>query len=82
MVHGQVQGVFFRASCRDEANARGVAGFADNLPDGSVKVVLEGEQGAVEEMVRWARTGPTHADVTDIDVYEERPEGLSGFAVH
>ena len=82
MVHGQVQGVFFRAGCRDEANARDVAGSADNLPDGSVEMVLEGKQSAVEEMVAWARAGPTHADVTDVDVYEERPQGLSGFAVN
>lgn len=81
VVHGRVQGVFFRASCRDEANARGVTGSADNLDDGAVEVVLEGEQGAVEEMVAWARTGPEHAEVTGVDVFEEQPRGLPGFAV-
>ncbi len=81
VVHGRVQGVFFRASCRDEASASGVAGSADNLDDGAVEVVLEGEQGAVEAVVAWARTGPAHAEVTDVDVYEEQPQGLSGFTV-
>jgi len=81
VVHGRVQGVFFRASCRDEANARGVTGSADNLDDGAVEVVLEGEQTAVDEMVAWARTGPAHAEVSGVDVYEERLQGLSGFTV-
>lgn len=81
VVHGQVQGVFFRASCRDEASARGIAGSADNLPDGSVEVVFEGDRDAVEEMVSWARTGPANAEVTELDVYEEEPQGMSGFAV-
>lgn len=76
-----MQGVFFRATCQEEANGRGVAGTADNLDDGSVEVVLEGEQDAVEEMVAWARSGPAHADVTGVDVHEEQPRGLSGFTV-
>lgn len=81
VVHGRVQGVFFRASCQEEASARSVAGSADNLDDGSVEVVLEGEQAAVEDMVAWARTGPEHAEVTGVDVHEEQPRGLSGFTV-
>lgn len=81
VAHGRVQGVFFRASCRDEATARGVAGSADNLDDGSVEVVFEGESGVVDEMVAWSGRGPAHADVTGVDVYEERPQGLSGFTV-
>ena len=82
VVHGRVQGVFFRASCRDEAITRGVAGSADNLHDGSVEVVLEGEQRAVEELVAWVRTGPPQAEVSDVDVYEEPPQGMSGFTVY
>lgn len=81
VAHGRVQGVFFRASCRDEANAHKVSGSADNLADGSVELVLEGAQSAVEEMVAWARTGPAHAEVRGVDVYEERPQGVSGFTV-
>ena len=76
-----MQGVFFRASCRDEANARGVTGSADNLDGGSVEVILEGKPVDVEEMVAWTRKGPEYAEVTGVDVYEEQPRGLSGFTV-
>jgi acylphosphatase len=80
-VHGRVQGVFFRDSTRERANAHGVGGWARNMPDGSVEVVLEGEPEAVERVVRFLETGPPHADVERIDVREEDPEGLSGFSI-
>jgi acylphosphatase len=80
-VHGRVQGVFFRDSTRERARAHGVAGWARNMPDGSVEAVLEGEPDAVERVVRFLQTGPPHAEVENVDVLEEDPEGLSGFAV-
>jgi acylphosphatase len=80
-VHGRVQGVFFRDSTRERARAHGVAGWARNMPDGSVEAVLEGEPDAVERVVRFLQTGPPHADVEDVDVLDEDPEGLSGFSV-
>ena len=80
-VHGRVQGVFFRDSTRERAQAHGVAGWARNLPDGSVEAVLEGEPEAVERVVRFLQTGPAHADVDDVEVEEESPEGLSGFSI-
>jgi acylphosphatase len=80
-VHGRVQGVFFRDSTRERARAHGVAGWARNMPDGSVEAVLEGEPDAVERVVRFLQTGPPHAEVENVDVLDEDPEGLSGFAV-
>lgn len=80
-VHGRVQGVFFRDSTRERANAHGVNGWARNMPDGSVEAVLEGEPEAVQRVVRFLETGPPHADVERIDVDEEDPEGLSGFLI-
>jgi acylphosphatase len=78
-VHGRVQGVFFRDSTRQRANAHGVNGWARNMPDGSVEAVLEGDPEAVQRVVRFLRTGPPHADVERVEVNEEEPEGLSGF---
>jgi acylphosphatase len=80
VVHGHVQGVFFRASVRDQARVRGVAGWASNRPDGTVEVVVEGDREAVERIVDYCRTGPRSASVERIDVDDETPEGLSGFA--
>ena len=79
VVDGRVQGVFFRESCRREAAEAGVAGWACNLDDGRVEVVLEGRPEAVERIVAWCRTGPRLAVVTSVRVTEERPDGLTGF---
>ncbi|MEA2308267.1 MAG: acylphosphatase [Thermoleophilaceae bacterium] len=81
VVRGDVQGVFFRDSTRSEAERRGVAGWVANRGDGSVEAVFEGDADAVEELVAFCRSGPSRADVRDVDVTEEEPEGLDGFSV-
>jgi acylphosphatase len=81
VVHGRVQGVFFRDSLRGRAESAGVAGWACNRSDGAVEAVFEGEPEAVDRLVRFAQEGPRSADVDHADVTEEEPEGLSGFEV-
>jgi acylphosphatase len=81
VVRGAVQGVAFRDNTRRAAETRGVAGWVTNRSDGAVEAVFEGDPDAVEAMVRFCREGPRAADVEDIDVSEEDPEGLSGFDV-
>ena len=81
MVRGHVQGVFFRDSTAQRARSRGVAGWVRNRPDGAVEAVFEGDADAVESMVRFCRSGPSSADVEDVEVDEESPEDLSGFEV-
>jgi acylphosphatase len=76
---GRVQGVFFRDSTRREAERRGVAGWARNTADGTVESVFEGTPEAVDAMIEYVRAGPGHAEVEDVQVSEEEPEGLSGF---
>jgi len=78
---GNVQGVFFRDSTRQEAGARGVTGWVRNRGDGTVEAVFEGPPAAVAAMVAFCRSGPGHADVRDLEVEPEEPEGLSGFQV-
>jgi acylphosphatase len=79
--HGRVHGVFFRDSLRRAAQREGVAGWAANRPDGTVEAVLEGEADAVDRLVELCRSGPGHADVDRLDVADEEPEGLRGFAI-
>ena len=79
IVHGHVQGVFFRDTTRRQATARDVAGWVRNNHDGTVEAVFEGEPDAVDAMVRFAHEGPRGAVVQRVDVIEEQPEGLSGF---
>ncbi|HEX6026512.1 MAG TPA: acylphosphatase [Solirubrobacter sp.] len=81
IAHGRVQGVFFRDSTRREAIRRGVAGWVRNTFEGTVEAVFEGEPDAVEAMIAFVRSGPGHAVVTHVDVHDEEPEHLSGFAV-
>jgi acylphosphatase len=81
IVHGRVQGVFFRDTTRRMAESRGVAGWVRNNPDGSVEATFEGPDDAVDAMVRFASEGPRGAVVERIEVAEEDPEGLTGFRV-
>lgn len=81
VVHGYVQGVFFRDSVRRLAQQHGVAGWVSNRWDGTVEAVFEGEEDAVERLVHFCRKGPRGAQVTSVEVTDEEPEGLAGFTV-
>jgi acylphosphatase len=81
VVTGEVQGVFFRDSCRQEAVAAGVSGWVENRYDGSVEAVFEGEPADVDAMCAWCRHGPRHARVSDVEVTSEPPQGETGFRV-
>jgi acylphosphatase len=81
VVHGRVQGVFFRDSVRRLAQQHGVNGSVANRWDGAVEAVFEGEDAAVERLVAFCRKGPRGAEVESVEVSEEAAEGLSGFTV-
>ncbi len=80
-MHGRVQGVFFRDTCRREAERAGVAGWVRNEPDGSVGALFEGLPEAVDRLVSWCREGPPRARVDQVDVSEARPDGSTAFDV-
>ena len=81
VIHGHVQGVFFRDSTRRLAEREGVTGWIRNRPDGAVEAVFEGEPDSVERLVSFARKGPRGAQVERVELAEEHPEGLRGFNV-
>jgi len=81
VVHGRVQGVFFRDTTRRLALEHGVSGWARNTWGGTVEAVFEGRPEAVERLVEFARRGPSGAHVERVQVFEEDEEGLSGFAI-
>ena len=81
VVHGHVQGVFFRDTTRRLARQRGVSGSVRNRPDGLVEAVFEGESDAVEALVEFSRSGPRGAVVERVEVSDEEPEGLEGFEI-
>ena len=80
-IEGQVQGVFFRATCVERARALGLAGWVRNALDGRVEAEFEGEPGAVEQMLAWCADGPPRAHVETVQVRDEPPTGELGFRV-
>jgi len=81
LISGRVQGVAYRDSCRRMAEQHGVTGWVRNLPDGSVEAVFEGASEAVGRLVDWSRRGPRLAEVADVRVHAEEPEGISEFQI-
>ena len=67
LVSGKVQGVFFRASTREQALKLGLRGHAKNLPDGRVEVLAEGDSSALDALERWLRVGPPMAKVEAVE---------------
>ena len=81
-VTGKVQGVGFRWNARDYASKLGLTGWVRNLPDSRVELCFQGEQGAVNKMEDWCRTGASYFKVTGISVSENAPiEGETGFEI-
>ncbi len=68
LVHGRVQGVYFRANCEEAARSMGLAGYVRNLPDGAVEAVFEGDRPIVEACIEWNRSSQPAARVTSVDV--------------
>ena len=79
-IHGQVQGVFFRASTEVEARRLGLTGWVRNCPDGAVEVVAEGPRAQLEHLVAWCRHGPPRAQVDHVEIeWSEATGEFSGF---
>lgn len=81
VARGRVQGVGYRYSCAEMADAAGLGGWVRNLPDGGVEAVFEGERDAVDAAVAWCRHGPAWASVASVEMTEEEPVGLAGFVI-
>ena len=81
IVHGRVQGVFFRDTLRRRAEQLGVAGSVANRPDGTVEAIFEGPEEDVGVLVEFCGRGPERADVERTEVLEEDPQGEQGFRV-
>lgn len=82
IVHGRVQGVFYRDSTMRKARELGLGGTVRNLPDGTVQIVAHGLPAALNDLVRWAHEGPPAAAVSDVKTsYETSDPGFSDFTV-
>ena len=82
LMAGRVQGVFFRAAAREQAQRLGLTGYARNLSDGRVEVLVCGEPDVVGQLREWLRTGPPTAEVTGVACEPGAFQHLSGFDIH
>ena len=80
VIHGRVQGVFFRDSMRREAQMLGIAGWVRNRSDGTVEAAVQGEPADVDAIVRWANRGPERAQVERVEI-EPHDGNYSNFEV-
>lgn len=80
LVSGRVQGVWYRASCREQALQLGLHGVARNLADGRVEVIAAGSMAALDQLGDWLWLGPPLARVEQVQVETHDPERVgSGF---
>ena len=78
-IDGRVQGVWFRAWAKQEAESRGLLGWVRNRADGTVEALFRGPAEAVDDMVAACRRGPAAARVADVTASAADDAGLDGF---
>jgi len=80
-ISGLVQGVYFRGSTKEQADAMGIKGFVRNDPDGSVYIEAEGDEKTLQAFVEWCQHGPSHARVEKCEVSEDILKDFSRFII-
>lgn len=80
-IGGVVQGVFYRAFIKENAERYDVKGFVRNLEDGRVEIFIEGNPDNVNKMIELAKKGPKHSQIKNIEIREERFQDFKSFKV-
>ena len=81
LVSGKVQGVFFRASTKDQAVLFGIKGFVRNESNGNVYIEAEAEENQLNEFLKWCGRGPSRARVDNLNVEEGSLKNFTHFEV-
>ena len=81
LIYGKVQGVWFRAHTKKEANRIDICGWVRNIKDGSVEAIFEGNDDQIGEIINWCHKGPDMSRVDKVKVSYEKPEGEIGFEI-
>ncbi len=81
IVHGQVQGVWFRAGTKAKAGELGILGWVKNRPEGTVEIHAEGEKSQLDNFIVWCRTGTPAANVTSIDLTSISFQNFTSFEI-
>tara|TARA_Y100000310_G_C20337136_1_gene648043 strand:- start:213 stop:488 length:276 start_codon:yes stop_codon:yes gene_type:complete len=80
-ITGTVQGIFFRAFIKENAERHNVKGFVRNLEDGRIEIFLEGDASNVNKMIELCKKGPRHAQIKKVDMKPERFQDFKTFKV-
>ncbi|MFD2166857.1 acylphosphatase [Thalassotalea euphylliae] len=80
-VSGKVQGVYFRASCQQKAIDLQLSGYAKNLADGDVQVMVCGEESNVNQMLEWLSHGPSKAEVSAVQHNQVDYQSYNHFSI-
>ncbi len=80
-INGTVQGVFFRAFIKENAERYNVKGFVRNLEDGRIEVFIEGEPNNVNIMIELCKKGPKHSQIKNVEVKSERFQEFKAFKI-
>lgn len=81
MIHGRVQGVYYRASAQAEALRLGLGGWVRNRATGEVEALVSGPEASVSAFIEWARNGPPAARVDRVDISEADAPGPGPFSL-
>jgi acylphosphatase len=74
LVKGQVQGVFFRKSTRQVAEALNITGWVKNTEEGNVEIFAQGSREEIAQLIEWCKEGPPRAEVEDVEVKDAKPD--------
>ena len=80
-VYGRVQGIFFRATAKEQTDRLGLTGFARNEPNGTVYIEAEGEESKLDQFLNWCKNGPPLAMVEKIETKEGQLKNFSEFSI-
>lgn len=80
-IYGKVQGVFFRASTKAEAERQGIKGTVANLSDGTVYIEAEGTSESLHKFIEYCHVGPEHAVIEKVEVTEDKIENFKNFVI-
>ena len=80
-ISGRVQGVYYRAYTKSQANELGIKGWVRNIPGGGVEAILEGEREKVGELLGLMKAGPAGAMVSGLQISELKCKGYDDFKI-
>ena len=81
IVHGRVQGVWFRAGTKEKAVELCISGWVKNRPEGTVEIHAEGKKNQLDNFISWCRKGTPEANVTSVDLTSISLENFTSFEI-